>query len=516
MKKLNLLLFVGLLSSSLLAQENSISMGEATITIDELRDHIYYLASDELEGRFPGTPGFNKSLEYVITQFRQAGLTPICKTNDSKLSYYQEITINKYSPGTDNQVTIVKNVNERTFTFEDNYITICGNPFEIKELSGGLVFIGAGIREPEYGIDDYKNIDVKGKWVVVLPGEETFPMAIKKKLPLEILQKYKTGSSEKWEIIIQNANDAGAIGVISLPSPSYPMESIAGSFHDKYVLPGFGRLTWDYSKPILIIDSSMVNYLFNGEKYNPIKNKESYKTFILRNTEFKLQKEYDLSTINTANNVALIEGSDPILKNEYIILGAHIDHLGILKNEVMNGADDNASGCAAVLEIAEALAKSKLKRSVICILFTGEELGLLGSLYFTENPPIPLKDIIVSIDLDMIGCSNTDVNGLAPIGIMKSNPRFKEIILKVSERNPNSTLDWAYESLDPSISTRSDHYPFHLKKIPAICFFSGFNSDYHSASDDVEKIDYEFFQNSCKFVYEVILELTNGDINLKE
>jgi hypothetical protein len=222
MKKLILILLVGLSYTYLPAQESSISQGAETITIGELRDHIFYLASDELEGRFPGTPGFEKAMEYVVIQLRQAGLIPVVKTSDSKQSYCQDVQIDKYSPGAGNQVTVIQNLNERTFTFEDNYIIICGNPLTIKELSGELVFIGAGIREPQYGIDDYKNIDVKGKWVVVWSGEESYPMAIRKKLPEKILQKYKSDSPEKWGITMQNAKDAGAIGVISLPVASYP------------------------------------------------------------------------------------------------------------------------------------------------------------------------------------------------------------------------------------------------------------------------------------------------------
>jgi len=384
---------------------------------------------------------------------------------------------------------------------------------EIKELSGGLAFIGAGMREPEYGIDDYKNIDVKGKWVVVWPGEESFPMAIKKKLPEEILKKYKSDSSEKWEITMQNAKDAGAIGVISLPVPSYPMKSLAGIFHNGYTLPRFGQLTWNYSNPLLVIDSTIVNYLFNGEKYNPLIKKESYKTLMLGNTIFKLQKEYNLSPVNTANIVALIEGSDPILKNEYITLGAHIDHKGIQDNEVMNGADDNASGCAAVLEIAEALAKSKPKRSVICILFTGEELGELGSFYFTKNPPVPLKKIHAYINLDMISRPDGIANEFDAIGSDKINPKLKETIYQVNDKTLKLTLDSVNYN---NFYNRSDQYPFYLNRIPAVFFTSGEHKDYHTPADDPEKIDYVFLQKNCQLVYEIMLELANADISFKK
>ena len=182
---------------------------EESITIDEIRDHIFYLASDELEGRLPGTSGFEKAMEYCVTQLRQAGLSPICINSDSKLSYYQNIPINKYSPDMDNKVVIIKNGIERTFSFEDNFLIMYGmGPFETKEISGELAFVGAGIREPDYGIDDYKNIDVKGKWAVIIAPPEELPITIRKKLPLDILQKYQNNLRVKRKIIEQNAKDA--------------------------------------------------------------------------------------------------------------------------------------------------------------------------------------------------------------------------------------------------------------------------------------------------------------------
>ena len=518
MKKLTILLLFGLLSTSLFAQVRTKSEGAETITIDELRDHIYYLASDELEGRFPGTSGFEKSLEYVVTQLRQAGLSPIYKTNDSKLSFHQDMMLNKYSPGPDNKITIIKDNNERTFIFEENFLNVYGmGPVETKEISGGLAFVGAGIREPDYGVDDYKNIDVKGKWAIIIAPPEELPVTITKRLPLEILKEYQYNLRYKRGKIEQNAKDAGAIGIISILSIDRfnSMKSSATAYHDLYTLPCFNQISYDISLPFLYIDSSMVNYLFKGEQLNPLRYKGSYKTFILRNTEFKFRKEYDLSTIYTANIVALIEGSDPILKNEFITLGAHLDHLGIRKNEVMNGADDNASGCAGVLEIAEALAKSPPKRSIICILYTGEEIGNLGSAYFTENPPVLLKNITVNINLDMIGRSKTDASGLAPVGASMITPGLKEIILKVSNKTRNVPLDWAYADTTRTIFSRSDTYSFHIKKIPTAFFFDGFYPDNHTSSDDPEKIDYEFLQKTCQFVYEIILELANGNISLK-
>lgn len=503
----------GMLYTCLLAQVGAISQGAVTITIGELRDHVYYLASDELEGRLPGTSGFQKAIEYAITQLRQAGLSPVCKTSDSKLSYYQDILMKRYSPGTDHQIKITKDGNERRFVFEHDYIMISGNPYEIEELSGGVVLIGGGIREPEYGIDDYKNIDVKGKWVIALMGEENLPQSVRKKLPQEILQKYQSGSSESCGIITENADNAGALGVIFLPNRSYPLKSIAGFFHEKHISAWLKQSPWSFSIPVIYTDSSMVNYLFDGEKHNPLRDKDTYKTFVLRNSELTLHKEYSLSTMNTANVVALIEGTDSVLKNEYIVLGAHIDHKAVEQDGVMNGADDNASGCAAVLEIAEALVQSKPRRSVICVLYTGEELGFWGSYFFTEKPPVPLENIMAKINIDMIGRPDGISNELSAIGAERINPRLQQIIFNVN----NKTMQIILDTVNYNNSyNRSDQYPFYLKRIPAVMFTTGEHKDYHTPADDTDKIDYAFMQNTCQLVYEIISELANGDISLKD
>jgi hypothetical protein len=512
MKKLYFLSFFFLGIVPLQAQNNQVSVGAESITIPELRDHMFYLASDELEGRMPGTPGFEKALQYVVTQLRQAGLSPVCKTNDSKLSYYQNLTINRYSPGSNNRITIIKNGDKRTFSYEDNFIICYGGPFETKELNAGLVYVGAGIKEADYGIDDYKNIDIKGKWAVVL---QNVPVYVKKKLPVEILKKY-VYPPEGIKRIVQQAKDAGAIGIILLPDDRQlkRWKTIAEAYHDFYSIPGTGQIWTNTILPTVIIDSAMIEYLFTGQKYNPLTDKKSYKSFELKKCELTLREEYNSTTIHTANVIGLIVGSDPVLKNEFIILTAHLDHMGVEKGEVFNGADDNASGSVGVLEIAEALAKSKPERSIICMLCAGEELGLLGSYYFTENPPVPLKNIIVNVNLDMIGCSNTGIKGLAPIGAGRISTKLKEVILKVYNENQYVPVDWLYADTCRFINS-SDHYSFHLKKIPAVFFFSGDNPDIHTPSDDPEKIDYEFFQRSCRLIYEVIMELANGD-GLKE
>ena len=512
MKKLYLLSLFYLCFTPLSAQKNNKSEGAESITIAELRDHMFYLASDELEGRKSGTAGYDKAAEYVVTQLRQTGLTPVCKNKDSSLSFYQEIAIDKYSPGQNNSISIIKDADKRTYSFEDDFIIEYGGPFETRELSSGLVFVGNGIKEPEFGINDYKNVDVTGKWVIML---ENISANLRQKLPHQVYQKYQF-FPENAKLLAQQAKNMCAVGIILIPNHNHfkNWKKAAEFYRDFYNIPKIGQLLVSTELPTVLIDSSMIEFLFTGQKYNPLKDTKSQKSFELRNCELTLHKEYTPSTIHTANAIGFIEGSDPTLKNEYIALCGHLDHLGIWQGEVMNGADDNASGSAGVLEIAEALAQSKPKRSIICILCAGEELGLLGSAYFTENPPVPPENIMVNINLDMIGSSDTDIKALAPIGAGRITSKLKEVISKVSEKEQYVPIDWAYADSSRYVNM-SDHYPFHLKKIPAVFFFSGDNADIHLPTDDAEKIDYEFFQKSCQLVYEIVMELANGD-SLKE
>jgi hypothetical protein len=270
MRKQNILFFLSLLSVSLAGQENITSDGAESITIEELRDHMFFLASDELEGRLTGTSGYDKAVQYGVTQFRQAGLLPMCRNEKQTLSYYQEINIDKYSPGLNTKIIVSKGLEDSTFSFEDNFIMLFGGPFEINELTGKLAFVGSGIREPDSDIVDYKNVDVTGKWAVMF---ENIPEYVRKTLPAEILQKYLY-RPENQRLRAQNAKDADAIGLILISghSDTANWKRMAGAYHDFYTIPGIGQPWFNTELAAVMIDSSIVEYLFSGQKYNPLDN----------------------------------------------------------------------------------------------------------------------------------------------------------------------------------------------------------------------------------------------------
>jgi Zn-dependent M28 family amino/carboxypeptidase len=232
----------------------------------------------------------------------------------------------------------------------------------------------------------------------------------------------------------------------------------------------------------------------------------------------------------TQNVVGIIEGSDPVLKNEYVAVGAHYDHVGMRasgdSDRIFNGADDDGSGTVATLAIAEALAKSaqRPKRSVIFVWHAGEEKGLWGSEYFTDNPPVPISQIITQLNIDMIGRSrqegdtkpaNKNLTGPNAIYVIGSKLMSTELGA-LSEEVNNSYLklnfDYKYDAPnDPErFFYRSDHYNYAKKGIPIIFYFSGVHEDYHRPSDHPDKIDYEKMEKVTRAIFATMWKLANA------
>ncbi|MFC2121790.1 M20/M25/M40 family metallo-hydrolase [Bacteroidota bacterium] len=214
------------------------------------------------------------------------------------------------------------------------------------------------------------------------------------------------------------------------------------------------------------------------------------------------------------NVVGMVEGTDTELKNQYVTVGAHLDHVNYDKEKVWNGADDNASGSVGVIEIAEALVLNPPKRSVIFILFTGEEKGLLGSRHFVKDPPVPLDDIVANINLDMIGRTGQGLDKKKKEHIVRYSsevcPEFKKFVQKVNKKTINYPLVYKDESTEQTLGG-SDHMSFLGKDIPAIFFFSGIHKDLHRPTDDADKIEYDKMQKISQLVYEITVELGNAD-----
>ncbi|MBI4244050.1 MAG: M20/M25/M40 family metallo-hydrolase [Planctomycetes bacterium] len=216
---------------------------------------------------------------------------------------------------------------------------------------------------------------------------------------------------------------------------------------------------------------------------------------------------WDYKGEKVPNCIGYIQGSDENLRNEYVVIGAHMDHLGIIMGEVVNGADDNASGTAGVLELAEAFSslKEKPKRSVVFMTFGGEERGLLGSKYYVENPVLPLNKTVAMINMDMIGRSKDNYLFIGGVGTALE---WKQMIHKY-----NDTYNFKLE-LHPGGTAPSDNSSFYAKSIPVLFFFTGIHDDYHMPGDDPDKINYKAQTNIVKMVFEIAYELVNNNTKL--
>lgn len=456
------------------------------INKDDLSKHIRVLASDSLEGRATGYPGQLKTSDYLIEQFSKSGLNGPKGYDDMRFPYkVVEITP---SGKLDFQ--------ERSFKYFEHFLFF-GIKSTIQVREKELIYIPKKV-------SNTKNIKVTNKVVLLQSEGEEFDY----EALLERTKKYI---------------DGGASAIIYL-TPFYKNIQL---YFEEYAFHKSMKLV-DREKrevPILIGDSSIVSAVgFKGKwerKMN--KGKEIKKSIELPKVSFSLNT--DTTHMNTQNVVAFVEGDE--LKDEVVILTAHMDHLGVENGEVFNGADDNATGTAALLEIGQAFQIAKenghtLKRSLLIMPVSGEEKGLLGSQYYSENPIFPLEKTVADLNIDMIGRTDEFHNHPNYVYVIGSNMISDDLHTINQEANENYVgldLDYKYNTLDDPnrYYYRSDHYNFAKHGIPSIFYFSGVHEDYHKSTDTVDKINFEKVETVTKLVFFTAWELLDmeGELRIK-
>ncbi len=504
------------LSICLLSAYGEVSKKESaadTITEAELRDHVFFLASDSLGGRVLGTPGYKIAAEYGESQFRAAGLKTVFKDSNGEDSFLQEIPFVKISAKAESQLAVRTPGGVFHFPHEDNLIWRRHNTFEVFSKPLPVFFVGYGIEEPEYGWNDFKELDIGGKIAIVLVGTPT--QDGKPLLPEKVNKKYAgiSGISNKISYLKARNPKPAALLFVENPGLTKIWKKLPSLLTHPYY-----QLEYEYEEAsssnkidTLIIRCEMGEALFKGSSYNPFGSEEidlaAYKTFELEGVELILEVHETIETILSWNVVGMVEGTDPELRNEYVTVGAHLDHIPPQDGQICNGADDNASGSAGVLEIAEAVVKNPSRRPVIFALWAGEELGteIMGSRYFVRNPPVPLSQIKVNVNLDMIGRTYPEFKETRAhlvLGFESTLPAFKEIVDRVNA----ATVNWPLAYFNDE---GSDHASFHEKGIPAFYFCSGVNEVTHTPKDEAEIIDYEKMEKVAQLAYWVVMELAN-------
>ncbi|MFT5383384.1 MAG: hypothetical protein ACI81W_000782 [Saprospiraceae bacterium] len=483
------------------------------ITAESLKKHLAIIASDEFEGRETGTEGNEKAANYIADQFKSFGLPAF-----NKGSYFQDVILNwtKWE-----QANIY--IEGTRYKHLWDFVSFPNKNEEMIDFATDeVIFLGFGIDDPKYS--DYKKADVKGKVILIYNGE---PINKKGKSAItgtSTPSDWTNNPDKKLEI----AKQKGVKAVLVIEEDIQRVLSESRRFLISPQLT-LGELSDDEINTAnsLSIKTSIAKAIM-GKKYKKVLKarkkilKKGKSVPVVLPAKIVINLKKNQKTIRGVNVMGYIEGSDPKLKEEVVVISAHYDHLGKRGNDIFNGADDNGSGTSTVIEVARAFEEAKKqgngpKRSVLALLVTGEEKGLLGSKYYAEKPVFPLENTVADVNVDMVGrvdkkyADNPDY--IYVIGSDRLSTELHEINEAVNSKYTNLILDYTYnEDDDPNrYYYRSDHYSFAEKGIPAIFYFNGTHDDYHRPSDTIEKINFEKMAKIARLVFHTTWELANRD-----
>lgn len=480
----------------------------ASITAEDMLKHIQVLASDEFEGRAPGTKGEELTVRYLIDQFTKLGLKP----GNPDGTYVQKVPLIGFR--SELQASFLVNGKKVTPKPRDEFVAVSRRLIpEVKVENSDVVFVGYGVVAPEFGWDDFKGVNVQGKTIVMLVGDPPVPdPSDPSKLDESVFQGRAMTYYGRWTYKYELASEKGAAAAVIVHETGpagYPWEVVGGSF---------GRENFEIQRPDrnrgrvpveswITFEKASELFALAGENLEQLKKTAARKDFkpVPLRAKASFQIRNTLREVQSQNVIAKLEGSDPGKRDEYVVYTAHWDHLGRDEtsngDQIFNGASDNASGTAALLELAESYTKlaAKPKRSLLFLAVTAEEKGLLGAKYYAENPLYPLERTLANINID----------GMNPWG------RTKDIVLVGLG---NSTLDDTVREVageqsrvvkpDPEPEKgffyRSDHFEFAKQGVPALDPDSGTDfigkppefgiekrkeyteRDYHKVSDEIK------------------------------
>ena len=488
----NSLCTILMLLSLHILQANESTVSLPTISMSRAKMHINMLASDEMRGRNTPSPELEKAASYIADQFKQLGVLPI------NGSYYHTYTLERLHLDKPTTFIVKKGNGISEMALKDDFI-----PFEYSGSSiveyAQLAFAGYGITASEYKYDDYKDLDVKGKVVIILRGEPQMDN------DSSVFEGKRFTKYSRMQSKLKTAVAKGAVGVIVLSGPSNALKIRPTGFPWPSLYPNIPADALPLSRKNA--DSPNIPVISAGERFVEMafgaidtlkawqKNIDSLminQSRVIANAEIlSLQTTLRSEKVEVKNVMGMIKGSE--FPDEYVVIGAHYDHVGHsrpndpAKDSIFNGADDNASGTTGILLSAEAIANapSKPKRSIVFVGFSGEEKGLLGSKAFADNPPLPIKNCVAMLNMDMIGRS---VNDTLYIG---GNTRCKELADLNAEVN-RTLFDSDTFNLSYTIEQyffRSDQASFAMKRIPVLFYYTGEHEDYHKVSDEISKLN---------------------------
>jgi hypothetical protein len=484
-----------LLSQYLFGQDTLPVHYALQIKADDLRTYLQVLASDSLEGRETGRPGQKKAAKFIAGQFKQQNLKPPVHG-----MYLQDTYL---SLRTNREKNF--EVNQKFFLYMKDYFYPSGLA-DTTISADTIIFCGYGIKHGDY--NDYENISATNEAIIVYDGEP----ANKKKLKNS---KWKND----WQEIVETASEQKAVLVLIITDS---IEQIAEEFnYSQIVLPEKHPL-------FAFVNSEMAQSFFpeiDNERLKKAKakidNKGKPQTFVSSAMD-TLNFVKNTEALKGQNVLGYLEGSDK--KDELLVITAHYDHLGIKDSLIHPGADDDASGTSAVMELAKVFSQAKKeghgpRRSILFMTVSGEEKGLLGSTYYVTHPVFPLENTIADLNIDMVGRTDPKHDSLGVrdyiyiIGSDKLSTTLHKINESQNAQHTKLQLDYTFNSPEDKnrFYYRSDHYNFAKHNIPIIFYFNGTHADYHKPTDTIDKIDFNLMALRAQLVFFTAWELANRE-----
>ena len=502
----------------------------SSITADDLRMHLTMIASDEAVGRDTPSVAVNLVSRYLATMAERYGFRPIMPNGSFLQNIPLEITAVSESKS---RLRVISPTGEQVYYCPQSF----GGNFRLSGTGGGeAVFVGYGLSAPKQGWDDYGELDLAGKVVIMLEGQLPEGHALRADraiLATRTAMPRTRGASLVLSVIsperekdLQGRHAGFQLTQRPTMLTSYPTQNQARISAAPPKQPAAGaqqqaqrpgpatgllqcEIRHEVAAAILGVGLDDLEAMFAAIGRGQQVPRQAV------NKRVELSVVTETRTDSSPNVLAVLEGSDPVRKDEYVVISAHHDHLGVRNGQPLNGADDDGSGSVGMLEIAQALAIERPKRSVILAWFTGEEKGLWGSHYFVNNCPVPLEKISANLNLDMI--SRNDPDSLFLIASDNLSTELDGVIRSQNEKYSRLKFDYVYNNRahPDRFYYRSDQYPFVRVGIPAVWFFCGTTPDYHTVRDTIDRVDFGKMEKVTRLTYLVTLEIGNKPELLK-
>ena len=506
---------------------------EKKITYSDLESYVSFLASPLLKGRKDGEEGLEIAAQYIASQAKLIGLKP---ANGS--SYFQPYPIIRKSMDPDQTKIQIISDGKDTVTLKNPFFQLVPTGPSDLIIEGEVVFAGYGIKADKYKYNDFANIQMEGKILLIM---ERAPMSEDGKKCQFAEPNWSTSLNFQMKLPVLMFSKAKAILFVPDPKSGYKSLSesgpgFAGYLNTSVTLNSEKEVvnTFMQAMPkVIFINKSIADALLNGtghtleELQKKIDSTLTPNSFLIPNKQLKIT-EVSIKEEKILNNVGgYIEGSDPVRKNEVVVFSGHYDHIGITGNKVNPGADDDASGCASLLSMAEAFQSLDKKplRSILFLWVSGEEIGLFGSQSYINNPLFPLDKTVADLNMDMIGrvkgiadtTADHPMTGPNSVFVITDN-QSKELTEIANEIDKKSPLDFDYSLSGRNhplqLFARSDHYNFVKKDIPVLFFSTGLHTDYHTPGDVIEKIDFKKLELVTRTMYNIGLAVANKKTRL--